>query len=57
MTELHRIISENFEKLNKPKTSFQINQNLKEFLKIEKVVISSDTPTTKYNSIFFVFFK
>jgi len=57
MTELHRIISENFEKLNKPETSFQINLNLKEFLKIEKVVISSDTPTTKYNSIFFVFFK
>ena len=53
---LREVISENFEKLNKPETSTSDKPESVRVLINRKVVISPDTPTTKYNSLTYSYF-
>ena len=50
------VILENFEELNGPETSTSDKPESVRVLKNRKVVISPDTPITKYNSLTFSYF-
>jgi len=50
------VILENFEELNEPETSTSDKPESVRVLKNRKVVISPDTPITKYNSLTFSYF-
>jgi len=53
---LREVISENFEKLNEPETSTSDKPESLRVLINRKVVISPDTPTTRYNSLTLSYF-